>query len=71
MNIYTLSSDIYITIYTDIKIYDYEQFHILCRKHIKIDRYYKILNDGNIIYTTLYIHNSVEMLYIRLRMRSY
>lgn len=74
MNIYTLSSDIYITIYTDIKIYDYEQFHILCRKHIKIDRYYKILNDGNIIYTTLYcdkFQNNIQLGYLTIIFLTY
>lgn len=64
MNIYTLSGDIYITIDTNIITYDYEQFSALCRRNIKTDKYYKILNDGNIIYTTLYVdrfQNNIQL----------
>lgn len=74
MNIYTLSNDIYITIDTNIKIYDYEQFSALCREHIKTDKYYKILNDGNIIYTTLYcdrFENSIQIGYLTIIFLSY
>ena len=74
MNIYTMSGDIYITIDTNIIIYDYEHFSALCKRNIKTDKYYKILNDGNIIYTTLYIdrfQNNIQLGHLTIVFLSY
>lgn len=74
MNIYTLSGDIYVTINTNINIYNYEQFSSLCKNHIKINRYYKILNNGEIIYTTLYVDrfkNNIQLGHLTIIFLSY
>ena len=55
MEIYTLDGDLYMTINTKKRVYDYDSFARLCRIHIVTDKYYKILNDYEPIYTTLYI----------------
>jgi hypothetical protein len=54
MNIYDMSGSIYLSINTDKDEYSYNDLEHLFKKYIITDKYYKILNKDDIVYTNLY-----------------